>query len=114
MNPYKFYCIVRLSDFRTWKQNHPTAFQTWRPRLLRSFDLENGRKSINGNYMIIENRLSYFNSRQRIIGFENLISNLTWFEMFPLELTQAWINAGYAQSIFDVFNQYPNLWNPTI
>lgn len=111
MSPFKFYIIVLIADFQTWKSNNPAAWAIWKPRMLNGFDVVGStRKSTNGNYAIIENRLSFFNTRQRIETFENLISGLSWVEMFPWELSAPWINAGYTNSIFSQMALNPILW----
>lgn len=107
---FKFYLIIRIADFQAWRTNNPNAWQNWRPRFINAFDITTNRISNNGVYAIVENLLSYFDERQKIINFENLISGFTWVEIFPRVLTPAWITAGYTQSIFDILNLYPALW----
>lgn len=111
MSPFKFYIIIRISDFLLAIQNHPDIWQIWRPRFVAGFDISNLRKSLNGNYAILENLLSYFDSIERIQEFHNRINGLDFIEVFPYTITPAWQSAGYTQTIFDIILAYPNLWN---
>lgn len=113
MKEFKFYIVVKIDDFQNWKNTHTAIWQNWRSRFTNAFDItESCRKSNNNEYAIIENKLSYFTSRTRIATFENLITGFNWIRIFPYSTSTGWTTAGYNQSIFDLFNQYPNLWNP--
>ncbi len=107
---YKFYLIIRIADFQTWKLAHPTAWANWKDRFLEGFDLNNARLSTNLNYAILENCLSYFDTRSKAEEFETAVGTEVWVEMFPLILSIQWTNYGYTINIKDQLKLNPTLW----